>query len=259
VNYGFQVLITSFLGLLDYSRDFELFYILANLIGVVALYSLWVIVYFLYHYIDSYNRSLKYEAKINEIELNHLKSQLNPHFIFNALNSIRALVDENPLKSKSAITQLSNILRNSLAVDKKKLTSLSDELKTVRDYLELESIRFEERLSYHMKIDDRSYSFEIPPMMIQTLVENGIKHGISTLKNGGKLEIETQVRDNNLHVLIRNSGRYVNGVVSKKSSGYGIENTRQRLKHIYGDRARFNIKNDENDAVLAHLIIPQKE
>ena len=113
---------------------------------------------------------------------NLLKSQLNPHFIFNALNSIRALVDENPGKSKNAITQLSNILRNSLQIDKNRLTSFTDEMKTVQDYLELESIRFEERLEVDIKLHPNSDQFQIPPLMIQTLVENSIKHGISNLK-----------------------------------------------------------------------------
>ena len=119
-----------------------------------------------------------------EIELNNLKSQLNPHFIFNALNSIRALVDENPSKSKQAINQLSNILRNSLASDKKGLTKFEDELKIVKDYLGLESIRFEERLKTEFDIHPDSQKFLVPPLMIQTLVENGIKHGISKLTAG---------------------------------------------------------------------------
>ena len=133
-----------------------------------------------------------------EIELNNLKSQLNPHFIFNALNSIRALVDENPSKSKQAINQLSNILRNSLASDKKGLTKFEDELKIVKDYLGLESIRFEERLKTEFEIHPDSQKFLVPPLMIQTLVENGIKHGISKLTPGGVIQLKTFVDNNHL-------------------------------------------------------------
>ena len=107
---------------------------------------LWTVFYFMFHYFERYNQSLKYEAAMREIELAHLKSQLNPHFIFNALNSIRALVDEDPKKSKSAITQLSNILRSSLVGDRKGLTKFDDEFRTVKDYLDLEATRYEERL-----------------------------------------------------------------------------------------------------------------
>jgi two-component system LytT family sensor kinase len=112
---------------------------LNNILGLSLVYSFffftWSIVYFTYNYFERYNKSLKLEASMKEIELSNLKSQLNPHFIFNALNSIRALVDENPDKAKMAINQLSNILRNTLVTEKKGLTKFGDELKVVRDYL----------------------------------------------------------------------------------------------------------------------------
>src|ERR1041384_4279008 len=133
-------------------------------------FFLWSVLHFTYNYFERYNRSLQLEASIKEIELNNLKSQLNPHFIFNALNSIRALVDENPNKSKQAINQLANILRNSLAMDKKGLTKFDDEMRLVRDYLGLESIRFEERLRTEFDIHPQSQQFLVPPLMIQTLV-----------------------------------------------------------------------------------------
>ena len=100
------------------------------------------------------------------------------------------MVDENPKKSKQAITQLSNILRNSLASDKKGLTNFDEELKIVKDYLGLESIRFEERLKTEFDIHPESQRFLVPPMMIQTLVENGIKHGISKLTRGGVIQLK---------------------------------------------------------------------
>ena len=187
---------------------------------------------------------------------NLLKSQLNPHFIFNALNSIRALVDENPGKSKNAITQLSNILRNSLQIDKNRLTSFTDEMKTVQDYLELESIRFEERLEVDIKLHPNSDQFQIPPLMIQTLVENSIKHGISNLKEGGIVQIKTEVDGLYMTITIKNSGQYVNGQ-DYKQSGYGIENTKQRLRLIYGDQASFDIRNENNLLVCTQLRIPQ--
>src|SRR5690606_9097471 len=138
---------------------------------------IWTMIYLTFHYFERYNKSLKYEAAAREIELSNLRSQLNPHFIFNALNSIRALVDEDPAKSKEAITQLSGILRNSLMVDRQRLVAFSDEVNTVQDYLALESIRYEERLETRLDLDPQSAKYLIPPLMIQTLVENGIKHG----------------------------------------------------------------------------------
>jgi LytS/YehU family sensor histidine kinase len=217
---------------------------------------LWSALYFIYNYFERYNKSLKLEASMREVELTNLKAQLNPHFIFNALNSIRALVDENPIKSKEAINQLSNILRNSLVTEKKELTSFDDELKIVKDYLGLESIRFEERLKIEFDIDPESNQFRVPPLMIQTLVENGIKHGISKLKEGGLIQVTTRVDHDFLKIYIRNSGHfYLNGA-KKQSGGLGLENTRQRLKLIYGDEATFRILTENDNFVLTEIVIP---
>jgi two-component system, LytTR family, sensor kinase len=220
------------------------------------LFFLWIVFYFTYHYFDQYNKSLKYEASMIEIELKNLKSQLNPHFIFNALNSIRALVDENPGKSKQAINQLSNILRHSLASDKKGMMRFDEELKIVRDYLGLESIRFEERLKTDFDIHPDSSNFMVPPLMIQTLVENGIKHGISRLTAGGVIQVKTDVNENRLNIQIRNSGHLIQ-TPKKNKSGLGLKNTMQRLKLIYGDEAVFRIVNENDNFVLTEITIPQ--
>lgn len=223
----------------------------------VFLLFIWSLFYFVYHYIARYNKSLQYEASMIEIELNNLKNQLNPHFIFNALNSIRALVDENPNKSKQAINHLSNILRNSLTFEKKGLTRFDDELKIVKDYLSLESIRFEERLKTELDIHSDSSKFLVPPFMIQTLVENGIKHGISKLTQGGTIHLKTLVEKNRLKIQIRNSGHLLNGARKGNFSGTGIKNTMQRLKLLYGDEASFKIVNENNNFVLTEIIIPK--
>lgn len=223
------------------------------------LFFLWAVFYFAYYFVEQYNKSLKYETSRIEIELNNLKSQLNPHFIFNALNSIRALVDENPKKSKQAINHLSNILRNSLAVDRIGLTKFEDELKIVKDYLSLETIRFEERLRTEFDIHPDSNIFLVPPLMIQTLVENGIKHGVSKLTEGGSISVKTFVEGTNLKIQIRNSGQYhqyhVNGI--RRKGGLGLKNTAQRLKLLYGENASFKIENENDTFVLTEIIIPQ--
>ena len=242
--------------ILNLKQALDLSQILGQSWFYAFLFFLWTIFYFIYHYFERYNTSLKYDAYMNEIELNNLKSQLNPHFIFNALNSIRALVDENPSKSKQAINQLSNILRNSLASDKKGLTKFEDELKIVKDYLGLESIRFEERLKTEFDIHPDSQKFLVPPLMIQTLVENGIKHGISKLTPGGVIQLKTFVDNNHLRIHIRNSGHLLNGTKRSKG-GLGLKNTVQRLKLLYGDEASFRIVNENDNFVLTEIVIPQ--
>lgn len=238
------------------TQAFQVDQILGYAAFYIFLLFLWSVFYFTYHYIERYNKSLKYEASMIESELNNLKTQLNPHFIFNALNSIRALVDENPDKSKLAINQLSNILRNSLTFDKKGLTKFDDELKIVRDYLSLESIRFEERLKTEFDIHPQSHNYFVPPFMIQTLVENGVKHGVSKLKAGGLVQVRTKVEHGKLKIQIRNSGHLINGARGS-NSGVGLRNTIHRLRLLYGNEASFKIVNEINNFVLTEIVIPQ--
>ncbi len=243
------------LGLFNKGKALDLFNLVGQSFYYGIIFFLWSVFYFIYNYFERYNTSLKLEASVKEIELNNLKSQLNPHFIFNALNSIRALVDENPEKSKLAINQLSNILRSSLIADKKGLTKFGDELKMVKDYLGLETIRFEERLKTEFDIDPNSKGFLVPPLMVQTLVENGVKHGISKLTKGGTIQVKAKVENDYLRISIRNSGQYhLNG--SKKRGGLGLSNTTQRLKLLYGKDAHFAISNENDNFVLTELIIP---
>ena len=127
----------------------------------------------------------------------------------------------------------------------------------VKDYLSLESIRYEERLHTEFNIHPHSYEFLVPPLMLQTLVENCIKHGIAKLKNGGVVKLNTSVEDSKLKIQIRNTGhfKFVNGI--KKPEGLGVKNTLQRLKLLYGEEASFHIGNDGDDMVLTELTIPQ--
>lgn len=256
-----QILINLAFGTLNPDEDFRSLVISVNLFTSFLYYAFWFLLYFLFHFLDNYNNSLKYEAKINEIRLNHLKSQLNPHFIFNALNSVRALVDEDPNKAKSAITRISNMLRFSLMMDKKQVIDFADELSTVKDYLALESIRFEERLEVIYQVEEEAYSYKIPPMMLQTIVENGIKHGISNLVKGGLIEIKCREGlQDELYIQVKNSG-YLNPSSDKgkrDETGHGIENTRQRLRLLYGNKASFRIFNSGNQFVITEIKIPKQ-
>jgi two-component system, LytTR family, sensor kinase len=255
INYLAMIAYTFLIGELS-SRDFMMVPVILNVFGPMIIYAIWSMLYLSFHYFENYNKSLKYEAAAREIELRNLRAQLNPHFIFNALNSIRALVDENPVKSKSAITQLSSILRNSLMVDRQRLISFLEELETIKDYLALESIRYEERLTTSFDIDPAGNEYLIPPLMMQTLVENGIKHGISTLKNGGSISIQTQEEGNKLKIQIRNSGKLDIEKMSK-GDGFGLSNTIKRLELIYGQQGYFSIRNETSEVVLTEIIVPK--
>ncbi len=255
VLWIFIMLIQNGTGLFNLSAEALVPPIVVGMLESVFLFSFWSFAYFIYLYIERYNMSLKYEAAVRETELNNLKSQLNPHFIFNALNSIRALVGEDPEKSKAAITQLSNILRNSLNSDRQKLVPFAEELKTVVDYLGLEMIRYEERLKTKIDLMAGSKDFQVPPLMLQTLVENGIKHGIAKLTEGGEISIETKIEYDDLFIEIRNTGQLDRNWKSKK--GFGLKSTKKRLDMIYGDRSEFSIKNETKHTVLTKIKIPK--
>ena len=232
------------------------FVVIFNLSSVVIV---WCLIYFSVHYFENYQKaeieSLIWEAAVKDFELKTLKSQLNPHFMFNAMNSIRALIEENPEIAKNAITKLSNILRYSLKIERTETVPFEEEMKTVEDYLVLESVRFEERLKYKINIGPSSAKVEIPPMMIQTLVENGIKHGISKMQHGGEISIDSNVINSKLKIQIKNTGKILEEEI-KNSTGFGLNNTRHRLNLLYGEEGKFNIYNIDDNNVAVEIEIP---
>ena len=226
-------------------------------VNFASLFFVWNLIYFSIHLVENYRKSqinnLELEAAKTEAELNSFKSQLNPHFLFNSLNSIRALVDEDPEKAKSAITTLSGIMRNFLSSGRMSLISLKEEMDLVEKYLTMEKIRFEERLDLNIDIESAVMDTQVPPLMIQTLVENGIKHGISKLKAGGSLSISGKAVGSTCQIIIRNSGQ----LKSNQNGGIGLANTHKRLDLIFEGDASFALQ-QQNDDVVATLIIPHK-
>lgn len=224
-------------------KDEKLFSVLIFFVSCFLL-TVWTMIYFLWHYFQKDQQStldrLRMQSLVNDLELRTIKSQLNPHFLFNALNSIRALIDENPKRARTAVTELSNILRSSMQAQKVETVSLENELNIVRDYLALEHIRFEERLKVHYDIDPNTIELPVPPMMLQTLVENAIKHGISKSVDGGILKISSQIRGVRHVITIQNTGQ-LNSPVN--GGGFGLQSTKQRLGLLYRDKASFEIEN----------------
>src|SRR6476659_8921831 len=215
-----------------------------DIIFTFILVALWLLIYMVWHYLEK-NRNdqvdkLNLEKNVKELELKTIKSHINPHFIFNSLNSIRALVDENPKRARKAITELSNILRSSMQVEKMETVPLTKELDIVKDYLALEQMRFEERLKVEMEVDEDTLEMPVPPMMLQTLVENAIKHGISRHINGGFVKIISRFKINSHEVIVQNSGHIES---ETNENGFGIKSTHDRLRFLYQGQARFEIKN----------------
>ncbi|WP_337044552.1 sensor histidine kinase [Emticicia sp. 17c] len=220
----------------------------------------WVLIYIFYNYSEEKRQreieELKLKSSIKESEAKVLRAQMNPHFMFNALNSIRALVLEDPSRAQQGITQLSNILRSSLLADRRKTVSLKEELRTIEDYLALEKVRYEERLQMKWDIAPETLNIEVPPMMLQTLVENAIKHGVQKALNWGFVEINTSTAKNKLYIKIRNTGQLQGTESKSESGGFGLKNTAQRLDLLYGNEASFRIYQEDNLTVCAEIMIP---
>lgn len=238
-------------------QPFTFIEFLLDVTATLIIFALWNGIYFSIHYYEQSNKqqlnNIILTASNNEIELKNLRSQLNPHFLFNSLNSIRALIDIDPSLAKNNVTKLSNLLRNSLIMGGNQLVSLEEELAIVKDYLDLEKVRFEERLSINFELDTKLNQIPFPPFILQTLVENAIKHGLGNLIHGGDLWIRTKNTEAKYIIEVENTGVIINP--SKKSTGVGIQNTKRRLAIQYKGKATFNLIQTEKGTVISQIEI----
>ena len=231
----------------------------ANVFTSFIYLFIWNSIYFIYHYIAESRRQqvdkLKLEALVKTLELKTIKAHINPHFIFNALNSIRALIDENPERARQAVTALGNILRSSMYSDQQEIIPLEKELKIVEDYLALEQIRFEDRLVVVYEIDPETLKNFIPPMMLQMLVENAIKHGIGKSIKGGQVKIISKNSEEFFNLVVQNTGTLDNAI---NTEGFGLQSTESRLALLFGGKANFTITALDGPLVEAKIMIPLK-
>ena len=219
-------------------------------------FLLWNSVYFTFHFFQQSKEqevnNIQLTASHNEIELKNLRSQLNPHFLFNSLNSIRALIDLDPDQAKINVTKLSGLLRKSLILGKEQLVTLEEELAIVNDYLDLEKVRFEERVTIFQEHDPNLLTRQIPPFIVQTLVENAIKHGVSKRIEGSTIWIRSYLKHDTALLEVCNEGT----LEHNEDAGIGIENTMRRLELQYRGKAQFELFEKEG---IVHAVITIKE
>ncbi len=224
---------------------------------ILLFENTWVVIpcFFFYHlyrfsiiYQHRKQRTIVAENLLQISELENLKKQLNPHFLFNALNSIKALALFDGVKARESIIQLSDLLRLSLNLGDQQRATLSEELKLAENYLALEKLRFDNRLSYEFNIQNDLDNVLIMPMSLNTLLENAVKHGIGQLKLGGKIIISASTDKNVITITVENSGFY-DPKPKSPYGGIGLENLHKRLKLQFGDRATFTITNRDKMVV----------
>lgn len=214
-----------------------------NLAGV---FLLWQLIYFAVHLVNRSRRAeleaLRSAAAAKEAELKTLRAQLNPHFLFNSLNTLRGLILESPPKAQEVVTRLANILRYSLVPEENALVPLARELEIVSDYLALEAVRMEHRLRTDIHVTEDCLQVPVPMMLVQTLVENGIKHGISRLEGGGCLSLSAVVVKGTLELDVTNPRADTEDGALAHGTKTGLTNARNRLRHLFGDRASLQLE-----------------
>lgn len=195
---------------------------------------------------------LQLRQALAQSELQTLRAQLQPHFLFNTLQGVSTLIDTDRTSAQTMLHTLADLLRKVLTYGSADLIPFHEELSFLRAYLGLEQTRLGKRLVVRWDISPDAQSAMIPQLLLQPLVENAIVHGIANVAEGGWIEIEAQVRDERLLVVIRNS---ISGA-SQVGFGVGIKNTRARLKFLYGDDASFECSIPDGKSVVAQLALP---
>ena len=220
--------------------------------AIVLLTSVWL------QYRRSQERELRtsqLEAQLAETRLRMLNMQLQPHFLFNTLNTIAELVHQQPATAERMIGGLSHLLRETLHAGLIDRISLDQELALLDRYIEIQRARFGDRLSVDVRIaDDTARQVLVPSLLLQPLVENSIKHGIGSRAGAGRIEVVVERRSSHLLIEVRDDGRGLDG---RLKEGVGISNCRSRLRTLYGDAsARFEIANRDGGGAIARIELP---
>lgn len=223
--------------------------------NIAVILGMWTALWAGWQALGRYRRGemarLRAESQRNALELDALRARLNPHFVFNALNNVRALINEEPGRAREVVTRLSNILRHALEHSQRESASLGEELAVVEDYLAVESVHYEERLRVHRDIARDALDAQLPPMLLQLLVENAIKHGIARTPGGGELGVSAWRHGNRLAIEVSNPGR-----VDASSGGHGVGLAYLRTRLAREPDSHFLLQQN-GQRVLARLEIAQ--
>jgi LytS/YehU family sensor histidine kinase len=185
------------------------------------------------------HRAIEVEVLAREAELKVLKAQLDPHFLFNALNSVSSLCGSNPASARTLTTLLADYLRKSLRLGGVQTITLSEELELASSYLAIERIRFGPRLEFEQAIDESARAYQIPPLLLQPLVENAVTHGIGHLLEGGIVRIAASRDSDRVHISVENPCDPDRP--SLPGASIGLTNTRRRIETYYGPDAHLEV------------------
>jgi len=175
-------------------------------------------------------------------QMRALQAQINPHFLFNTLNVLASLIHSDPREAERVTEELAEIFRYALESTRLEWVTLDDELRFLESYLGIEKTRFSERLVYFIDVDERLRSSRIPPMILQPLVENAVKHGIGSKLEGGEIRITCVEDGNRLSLSVEDTGMGLHNASRHSGAGIGLSNVRERLQHVYGGDATLRLE-----------------
>lgn len=196
------------------------------------------------------------EAQLAQAQLGALRMQLHPHFLFNTLNTISVLMQEDVEAANRMLVRLSELLRLTLRSTDAHEVTLKQELEFLRGYLEIEQTRFHDRLRVLWQVDPDSLNAQVPNLLLQPLVENAIRHGVAPRAATGTIEIRATRRNGTIELCVRDDGGGINPDVKPKASGIGLANTRARLKKLYGAAHRFDMSPADGGGLMVTVTIP---
>ena len=199
--------------------------------------------------------ALELRTLLAQSQLQTLRAQLNPHFLFNALNAISDLIDSHPATATTMVARLGDFLRLTLKGSGQASTTLGAELALVDRYLDVERVRFDDRLRVVTDVDPDVMAAQVPPLILQPIVENAIRHGVSRLEGAGVVTLAGHRRGDELHLEVRDNGPGWNDAVAG-AGGLGLANTKARLAHVYGGRATIDVLQAPSGGTCVRLRLP---
>lgn len=227
-----------------------------------SLVGAWMAIYFLTHFKDAFHRAEAERAQLSEAytrsQLEALTNQINPHFLFNALNTVRALIPPDLREPREAVTKLADILRATLRSGQGAATNLAGEMEIVSDYLALQKLRFGRNLQVCEDLDPRCLPAEVPPLLILTIVENAIKHGVQCREDQAVLTIEAKLADGMVTITV-GSPSSPSFVPVDESFGIGLRNAQDRLRLVFGEEAKVYLRRDDPALTKCVVFFPMRQ
>jgi two-component system LytT family sensor kinase len=230
--------------------------------------SIYLLILFINHALEYHRRyqekvleKSQLEMQLAQAQLQALKMQLHPHFLFNTLHSISALLNRDTERARQMITRLGDFLRLTLENSGTQEVSLQREIEFLQSYLEIEHIRFQDRMTTHVQVEPEALDAQVPNLILQPIVENAIRHGIAPRSTPGRIEIHAEHKNSVLRIVVRDNGPGLpvnRSAVNLFKEGLGLANTRARLERLYGAQHRFELTNDPAGGLIVTLEIPSE-